>query len=92
MLDNSEGRQATATAPNPEPVPVATVASGMKGDEIDMSPESLAPGEPWWRDHYLWLKEAGYLLRPRYEPGWIPSWVGTKKIWYNCEDGQGPWV
>ncbi|KAJ6516869.1 hypothetical protein C8R47DRAFT_1268607, partial [Mycena vitilis] len=28
----------------------------------------------FWRDSYSWLKERGYLLRPRYVPGWTPPW------------------
>ncbi|EMD33660.1 hypothetical protein CERSUDRAFT_107977 [Gelatoporia subvermispora B] len=26
------------------------------------------------------------MLRPRFRPGWKPSWLGTKKGWYECED------
>ncbi|KAJ7680994.1 hypothetical protein DFH06DRAFT_1405821 [Mycena polygramma] len=29
-----------------------------------------------------------YLLRPRYHPDWVPSWLGTDKIYYNCSDGD----
>ncbi|KAJ7092004.1 hypothetical protein B0H15DRAFT_835013 [Mycena belliarum] len=28
----------------------------------------------YWRDLYPWLKETGYELRPRFRPGWVPSW------------------
>ena len=48
--------------------------------------------EFFWRDHYTWLQEQGYLLRPRYHPDWKPSWAGTKKNPRNCEDGQLPHV
>lgn len=34
----------------------------------------LPSPEVWWRDHQEWLVERGYMLRPRYRPGWIPSW------------------
>ncbi|KDR71783.1 hypothetical protein GALMADRAFT_74620 [Galerina marginata CBS 339.88] len=44
--------------------------------------------EIFWRDHYLWLKERGYQLRPRYSPDWVPSWHGTKKYFMDCEDGR----
>ncbi|KAK0188125.1 hypothetical protein F5146DRAFT_742893 [Armillaria mellea] len=47
----------------------------------------LLPGETFWRDHSGWLKECGYELRPRFQPGWVPSWEGTKKDPYFCEDG-----
>jgi hypothetical protein len=60
--------------------------------DSDRRPETLGPGEHWWRDHYQWLKEAGYLLRPRYDPAWIPSWRGTKKDWIDCEDARVAWV
>lgn len=48
----------------------------------------LALGETWWRDHQKWLEEQGYMLRPRYRPGWTPSWRATKKLWLTCEDAQ----
>ncbi|KAJ7646700.1 hypothetical protein FB45DRAFT_734548, partial [Roridomyces roridus] len=28
----------------------------------------------FWRDHYLWLQDRGYLLRARYAPGWTTTW------------------
>ena len=40
-----------------------------------------------WRNSYEWLRDRGYQLRPRYSPGWIPSWKGTTKDYSNCEDG-----
>ncbi|KAJ6611269.1 hypothetical protein B0H10DRAFT_1918894, partial [Mycena sp. CBHHK59/15] len=43
--------------------------------------------ELFWLDHCEWLKEKGYLLRPRYQPGWVPSWIGTTKKPWDCEDG-----
>lgn len=46
----------------------------------------LYPEEIWWRDHFLWLKDVGYLLRSRYSPEWVPSWEGTDKYWAQCED------
>ncbi|KAJ7466648.1 kinase-like domain-containing protein [Mycena galericulata] len=36
--------------------------------------DTLTPGEIFWRDHQPWLEECGYSLRPRFRPGWIPSW------------------
>jgi hypothetical protein len=35
--------------------------------------EVLTTAEEWWQDHYELLKQHGYLLRPRYRPGWTPS-------------------
>ena len=46
----------------------------------------LLEGEHYWRDRFLWLKEHGYTLRPRYSPDWKPSWVGTNKNRMDCED------
>ncbi|KAJ7510707.1 kinase-like domain-containing protein [Mycena galericulata] len=42
--------------------------------------------EIFWRDHYSWLKESGYLLRPQYSPGWSPpSNVNRINMWDNEE-------
>ncbi|KAJ6538812.1 hypothetical protein DFH09DRAFT_1176301 [Mycena vulgaris] len=47
----------------------------------------LSEAEKFWRDHQVWLKDCGYMLRPRYRPGWVPSWKGTKKDKLDLEDG-----
>ncbi|KAJ7449470.1 hypothetical protein B0H11DRAFT_2078783 [Mycena galericulata] len=49
--------------------------------------ESLNSFERFWADRRDWLKEKGYVLRPRYQEGWVPSWKGTKKYHGRCEDG-----
>ncbi|KAA1476395.1 kinase-like protein [Dentipellis sp. KUC8613] len=39
--------------------------------------------ERQWRKIQPWLQSQGYLLRPRFKPGWIPSWqpeAGGKEI------------
>ncbi|KAH9036978.1 kinase-like domain-containing protein [Lactarius pseudohatsudake] len=36
---------------------------------------SLSNSELWWRDHYHDIEASGYKLRPRYDPGWQPSWT-----------------
>ncbi|RDB25212.1 hypothetical protein Hypma_007477 [Hypsizygus marmoreus] len=47
--------------------------------------------ELFWRDHQPWLKEKGYNLRARYQPGWIASWkTDPQKNWTYCEDGLTP--
>ncbi|KAL4073734.1 hypothetical protein J3A83DRAFT_4230974 [Scleroderma citrinum] len=48
----------------------------------------LTKSEVWWSLHFEWLKSRGYLLRPRYAPGWVPSWIGTKRNMFLCEDGR----
>ncbi|KAJ6496860.1 hypothetical protein DFH09DRAFT_945771 [Mycena vulgaris] len=37
--------------------------------------KALSKGEIYWRDHQVWLQECGYMLRPCFRPGWIPSWI-----------------
>jgi hypothetical protein len=53
---------------------------------------NLTTREKFWRDQQPWLKEAGYMLRARYQPDWVPSWVGTNKFSLSCEDGISPAV
>lgn len=43
---------------------------------IDVKGKLIA-GETFWRDHYEFLRSAGYTLRPRYKPDWSPSWKTT---------------
>ncbi|KAL6303554.1 kinase-like domain-containing protein [Sparassis latifolia] len=47
---------------------------------------ALSDSETYWRDRQVWLKERGYLLRPRYRADWKPSWETTSKDPYQCED------
>ncbi|KAF9544086.1 hypothetical protein CPC08DRAFT_716571 [Agrocybe pediades] len=49
--------------------------------------QSLMRAEYIWRDHYDWLLENGYQLRPRYAPGWVPSWKASGKSRLRSEDG-----
>jgi hypothetical protein len=48
----------------------------------------LRASEIPWRDRQPWLEEQGYMLRPRYRPGWIPSWKKSGKRWQDAEDEQ----
>lgn len=48
----------------------------------------IDPVESWWVERQEALERAGYMLRPRYCPGWKPSWAGTNKDYSRCEDGQ----
>jgi hypothetical protein len=36
--------------------------------------DTLFRNEEFWRDNYGYLKDRGYLLRPRFHPDWVPSW------------------
>ncbi|KAI0676119.1 kinase-like domain-containing protein [Trametes maxima] len=47
---------------------------------------NLLPKELFWQARYHYLKDHGYLLRPRYDPGWKPSWEGTDRDPTFCED------
>ncbi|KAF8508935.1 hypothetical protein BU17DRAFT_56469 [Hysterangium stoloniferum] len=47
----------------------------------------LTSGEVFWRDHQLFLQQRGYLLRPRYSPTWIPSWLANGTDQFLAEDG-----
>jgi len=49
----------------------------------------LYPPEIFWRDHQIWLQDCGYMLRPRFRPGWEPSWLNeTNPRPLRYEDGQ----
>ncbi|THU75945.1 hypothetical protein K435DRAFT_824664 [Dendrothele bispora CBS 962.96] len=47
----------------------------------------LTDTEFFWRDHASWLEEKGYRLRPRYRPGWEPSWTSKTDDRFLFEDG-----
>ena len=49
----------------------ATIPS--EGPLIPEEEGDLLPDELYWRDHYDWLVEQGYILRERYRPGWAPK-------------------
>ena len=62
-------------------------------DILDNQPPESQPGdldrrEVWWAARQEALEVAGYMLRSRYRPGWIPSWRGTDKFFLDVEDGQ----
>ena len=82
------------TDKDPEPGRATTLHTKLEftrfGDPLDG--EQLASPELWWSQHYQWFKDNGYLLRPRYAPDWVPSWRGTKKNGFMCEDGRVPYV
>ncbi|KAI0824561.1 kinase-like protein [Trametes gibbosa] len=45
-----------------------------------------ASAEIFWQQRYCFLKDHGYIMRPRYEPKWKPSWIGTGIHPAYCED------
>lgn len=59
------------------------------GHSLPRNRGGLTDVEKEWCEIEPWLEEHGYRLRPRYRPGWIPSWRGKKNVqWRKCEDGQ----
>jgi hypothetical protein len=45
--------------------------------------------EVFWCDRQKWFEDCGYMLRPRYIPGWKPSWLGKSgKLVIEYEDAQ----
>ncbi|KAG9024139.1 hypothetical protein FRB95_012039 [Tulasnella sp. JGI-2019a] len=53
--------------------------------EDDIAEGKLRPSELPWCSRYEFLKSRGYLLRPRYRPGWQASWL-SQKSGYGAED------
>ncbi|TRM59176.1 hypothetical protein BD626DRAFT_508498 [Schizophyllum amplum] len=47
---------------------------------------TIRPQERWWVDHQPWLESRGYLLRPRFRPGWEPSWHNPSVKFIDAED------
>ncbi|KZW01205.1 hypothetical protein EXIGLDRAFT_718960 [Exidia glandulosa HHB12029] len=52
-------------------------------------PGGWSPGEETWVVLQPFLLEKGYVLRARYQPGWIPSWSGLQNFYLfsDFEDG-----
>lgn len=71
-----------------EYVVVMAQASGASDQQAYVDRLTLLSTEIFWRDHQVWLADRGYMLRPRYMPGWVPSWKDTGKTWGRFEDGQ----
>lgn len=57
-------------------------------DGTAMKERRLFTAEVYWREHYSWLKDQGYVLRPRYHPEWVASWKDERNGWIYSEDGQ----
>src|SRR5258708_35410070 len=57
-------------------------------------PGDLGKNEEWWVERQEALERAGYMLRPRYHPGWHPPWLqhGTNKPYFHFEEGQTMFV
>ncbi|KAI0315151.1 hypothetical protein OF83DRAFT_1133260 [Amylostereum chailletii] len=56
---------------------------------FEADPGCLTDSELRWRHYADWLeKEAGYVLRRRYQRDFAPPWQGKKKEYDTFEDGQ----
>ncbi|KAL1743433.1 hypothetical protein HDZ31DRAFT_40943 [Schizophyllum fasciatum] len=53
-----------------------------------MPDKELGEDEKWWAARQPWLLSRGYELRPRYRPGWTPSWLGTPQHRMYAEDAE----
>ncbi|KAJ7202546.1 kinase-like domain-containing protein [Mycena pura] len=47
---------------------------------------SLLADEQIWADHQPYLEARGYMLRPRYRPGWVSEAIRLGKSVFQCED------
>jgi hypothetical protein len=86
-MSRSGKQPAKDTGASREQALLAQLELAVFGDMPTNKDGELSEPELWWSQHYHWLKDNGYLLRPRYAPDWTPSWQGTKKSWVLCEDG-----
>ncbi|KAJ6629435.1 hypothetical protein B0H10DRAFT_1776589 [Mycena sp. CBHHK59/15] len=50
----------------------------------------LTSTDIYWRDMQPWLQECGYMLRPRFRPGWVPSWKTSGLFYTLAEDSYMP--
>ena len=67
------------------------IGSTPHGGPVDLESRDIGTlfrSEVWWRDHYDDIRLCGYQLRPRYQPGWVPSWKESNKDFFSVEDGQ----
>ncbi|KAJ6625325.1 kinase-like domain-containing protein [Mycena sp. CBHHK59/15] len=54
----------------------------------EQEPYMLRSFEVFWRDLSPWLQQCGYTLRPRFRPGWVPSWKRSGQIGALAEDAH----
>lgn len=54
----------------------------------DWTPDKLTLCERWWVRRQPFLEERGYMLRPRYRPGWVASWQAEVDDYHDYEDGE----
>ena len=55
--------------------------------QLDKNHAVLSQREMLWRDRQPLLQARGYMLRPRYHPGWVASWEADPGLDSDlCED------
>ena len=79
---------ATTTKYTPTMRKASQMLTEFFGDNPRIEPGGLDLNEKWWVERQEALEQAGYMLRPRYRPGWKPPWAGTDKYHGNFEEGQ----
>ena len=79
----SAANQTTATNPAQEDDDPDAILQ-----EISELLSTLRNNEMKWRDRHEMLDKEGYVLRPRLQPGWTPSWLQSGKSPLECEDGE----
>lgn len=67
---------------------VARVLTPLSWDEVtSVDLDKLCPHETIWPRKQPFLASKGYHLRPRFQPGWTPSWIQNPTLdRENCPD------
>ncbi|KAJ7143383.1 kinase-like domain-containing protein [Mycena crocata] len=84
-----------ANDPSPAPGEVLSAEHRAKYPSLYAAKAAVDAGllssyEVFWRDQNYWLKDHGYLLRPRYHPDWVASWKSQYGSYYSFEDRIRP--
>ncbi|KAJ7141184.1 kinase-like domain-containing protein [Mycena epipterygia] len=73
-----------ANSPNPPqgdpPQSEAELLAELEAVRETVEEGLLSENEVFWRDHTSWFKDHGYVLRPRYQPGWVASWKAKEPV------------
>ncbi|KAL5492866.1 hypothetical protein ACEPAI_4314 [Sanghuangporus weigelae] len=65
----------------------ASSSSG-SSDSLFQDYEQLNNHERWWMERADFLESRGYRLRPRFRPGWVPSWQKSGQNPFDFEDSR----
>ena len=77
------GTQTISSAPPPRSDPIPTYEPNHPDSYY---PSDLNLFEKVWHDRYHFLLQKGLQLRPRYRPGWTPSWLNAEGDFLLFED------